>query len=43
MTHRHFRVQVGRWCIENWHVYRLTPHVDAKTGKNRWTMWDRVL
>jgi hypothetical protein len=43
--HRHFVAIVGRWKLENWHVYRYTEHRDAKTGgeKARWWMWDRVI
>lgn len=41
---RYLCIRVGQWKLENWHLYRLTEHRDAKTGgqKARWTMWDRV-
>jgi hypothetical protein len=43
--HRHLKIIVGRWKLEDWHVYRYTEHVDAKTGGNkaRWMMWDRII
>ncbi len=41
----HFKVIVGNWKIEDWHLYRYTLHVDAKTKgkKARWFMWDRIV
>lgn len=44
-AHRHFCVIVGRWKLENWHVYRYNGHSDARTGglKARWTTWDRIV
>lgn len=45
MIHRHCCIVIGRWKLENWHLYRFAEHVDAKTRgkKARWSMWDRVL
>ena len=42
---RYLCVIIGDWKFENWHLYRWTEHVDAKTGgkKARWHMWDKVL
>jgi hypothetical protein len=42
---RHLCIVIGRWKLENWHVYRYTEHRDAKTGgrKARWMMWDRII
>lgn len=44
MSSRYFCVIVGRWKVENWRLYRLRLHVDAKTHglKARWYMWDRA-
>jgi hypothetical protein len=42
VTHRHFLIVVGRWKLENWHLYCLRPHQN-RSGRARWTMWDRVL
>jgi hypothetical protein len=43
--HRHLKIIVGRWKLEDWRLYRYTEHRDAKTGgkKARWMMWDRIV
>lgn len=43
MIHRHLVIVVGAWKLENWHLYRWREHRDAKTGRNWWMMWDRIL
>jgi hypothetical protein len=36
-AHRHLCIIVGRWKLENWHVYRYAEHGDGKTG------WQRII
>lgn len=43
--HRYCCIIFGNWKIQNWRLYRLREHVDAKTNgeKVRRKDWDRVL
>lgn len=41
--HRHFKVVMGDWMVEDWHLYRWRSHHAARQPSIRWMAWDRVL
>lgn len=41
--HRYCCIVVGRWKLQDWHLFRLRPHHAAKQPSIRWLGWDRVL
>lgn len=40
---RYLCIVVGRWKLENWHLYVEREHCSVKKPSNRWKMWDRIL
>jgi hypothetical protein len=44
VTHRHFKIVLGRWMLCDWHLYRYTFHCSVKKpAEIYWMNWDKII